>query len=73
VGSPSAGTNGDVQTFYTPSGFRIAFTGLSVTRHDGVTPFHLQGVTPDVAISPTLEDIRAGRDVVLEQAMKLCQ
>lgn len=71
VGSPSAGTNGDVQNFYTPSGYRITFTSLRVTRHDGITPFHLRGVTPDVAISPTLQDIRAGRDVVLEQALKL--
>ncbi|WP_243050477.1 S41 family peptidase [Dyella sp. RRB7] len=73
VGSPSAGTNGDVQNFYTPSGYRISFTGLRVTRHDGVTPFHLHGVTPDIAVNPSLEDIRAGRDVVLEQALKLCQ
>lgn len=73
VGSPSAGTNGDVQNFYTPSGYRITFTSLRVTRHDGVTPFHLRGVTPDVAVSPTLQDIRAGRDAVLEKALKLSQ
>lgn len=73
VGSPSAGTNGDVQNFYTPSGYRITFTGLRVTHHDGFTPFHLQGVTPDVIIEPTLQDFRAGRDVVLERAVKLYQ
>jgi C-terminal processing protease CtpA/Prc len=73
VGTPSAGTNGDVQTFYTPSGYRITFTGLRVTRHDGVTPFHLHGVTPDVAVSPTLQDVRAGRDVVLERAVRLTE
>lgn len=73
VGSRSAGTNGDVQYFFTPSGYRISFTGLYVTRHDGVTPFHLQGVTPDIIVEPTLQDIRAGRDMVLDRAMKLCQ
>jgi C-terminal processing protease CtpA/Prc len=73
VGSSSAGTNGDVQNFYTPSGYRISFTSLRVTHHDGITPFHLQGVTPDITIEPTLQDFRAGRDVVLDQAMKLCQ
>jgi hypothetical protein len=73
VGSPSAGTNGDVQNFYTPSGYRISFTSMRVTHHDGVTPFHLHGVTPDTVASPTLQDVRAGRDVVLERAMKLCQ
>jgi C-terminal processing protease CtpA/Prc len=73
VGSPSAGTNGDMQYFYTPSGYSISFTGRRVTRHDGVTRFHLQGVSPDVTIEPTLQDFRAGRDPVLEQAVKLCQ
>jgi C-terminal processing protease CtpA/Prc len=73
VGSPSAGTNGDVQNFYTPSGYRLTFTSLRVTHHDGVTPFHLRGVIPDVAVNPTLQDVRAGRDVVLEQALKLSQ
>jgi len=73
IGSPNAGTNGDVQRFSTPSGYYISFTGLRVTRHDGVTPFHLRGVTPDVAIAPTLEDVRAGHDVVLERDLTLAQ
>lgn len=73
VGSPSAGTNGDVQQFTTPSGYRISFTGLRVTHHDGVTPFHLQGTMPDVTVEPSLQDIRADRDIVLDQAINLCQ
>nr|WP_284691665.1 S41 family peptidase [Pinirhizobacter soli] len=71
VGAPSAGTNGDIQMFTTPSGYNVVFTGLRVTRHDGVAPYHLRGVTPDVAVSPGLEDIRAGRDVVLEKALQV--
>jgi C-terminal processing protease CtpA/Prc len=73
VGTSSAGTNGDMQYFFTPSGYGIIFTGLRVTHHNGVTPFHLQGVTPDITVEPTLQDVRAGRDPVLEQAVKLCQ
>jgi hypothetical protein len=72
VGSSSAGTNGDIQYFYTPSGYGIRFTGRRVTHHDGVTPFHLQGVTPNVTIEPTLQDFRAGRDPVLDHAVRLC-
>lgn len=71
VGLPSAGTNGDVQSFSTPSGFSIRFTALLVTHHDGVTPLHLQGISPDVQVAPTVSDIRAGRDVVLERALKM--
>ncbi|MBM7125921.1 hypothetical protein ACFFJT_16240 [Dyella flava] len=46
---------------------------MRVTHHDGVTVFHLQGVTPDVIVTPSLQDIRAGRDVVLSRVVELCQ
>jgi C-terminal processing protease CtpA/Prc len=71
VGAPTAGTNGNVVTFRVPSGFSLTFTGMRVTRHDGKTPFHLVGVTPDVAAAPTLAGLRAGRDEVLERALAL--
>ena len=71
VGSATAGTNGNVAVFEVPGGFRIGFTGMRVTRHDGHSPFHLIGVTPDVAVTPTLASIREGRDVVLERAVEL--
>src|SRR4029453_18681468 len=32
VGRPTAGTNGNVASFVTPSGFRVSFTGMRVTR-----------------------------------------
>lgn len=73
VGTPSAGANGDVQYFYTPSGYRISFTGLRVTRHNSAESIHLRGVTPDITVSPSLQDVRAGRDVVLEEALRFLQ
>jgi len=71
VGGASAGTNGNVASFTVPSGFTIHFTGMRVTGHDGITPFHLVGVRPDVAVAPTLAGLRAGRDEVLERALEL--
>ena len=68
VGGPTAGTNGNVNSFTVPSGMVVRFTGMRVTRHDG-TPFHLAGVRPTVAVEPTVAGIRAGRDEVLEQAL----
>jgi hypothetical protein len=68
VGGPTAGTNGNVNTFTVPSGRVVAFTGMRVTRHDG-TAFHLAGVRPTVAVEPTLAGIREGRDEVLERAL----
>jgi C-terminal processing protease CtpA/Prc len=69
VGGTSAGTNGNVATFLTPGGFSVGFTGMRVTRHDGLSPHHLVGVKPDVPVAPTLEGLRAGRDEVLERGL----
>jgi hypothetical protein len=68
VGSPTAGTNGNVNSITLPSGHTVMFTGMRVTRHDG-SPFHLAGVRPTVAVAPTLAGILAGRDEVLERAL----
>lgn len=71
VGGSTAGANGNVAGFAVPGGFAITFTGMRVTRHDGRTPFHMVGVTPDIPLEPTLAGIRAGRDEVLERALSI--
>jgi len=73
VGSTTAGTNGNgnVASFQVPGGFKIGFTGMRVTRHDGRTPFHLAGIVPDITVVPTLAGLREGRDEVLERALAL--
>ena len=71
VGGATAGANGNVAGFNVPGGFAIMFTGMRVTRHDGRTPFHMAGVSPDVPMEPTLAGIRAGQDEVLERALSL--
>jgi hypothetical protein len=73
VGSPTAGTNGNIVGFSTPGGFSVRFTGMRVTGHDGEAPFHLIGVHPDVAVAPTIEDVRAGRDPVLERGLAIAR
>jgi hypothetical protein len=73
VGGTTAGTNGNVATFAVPGGFVVSFTGMRVTRHDGQTPYHLAGVTPDVPVAPTLAGLRAGRDEVLERGIALAR
>jgi hypothetical protein len=71
VGSTTAGANGNVVAFVVPGGFRIPFTGMRVTGHDGQTPHHLVGVEPDVPMAPTVAGLRQGRDDVLERALAL--
>ena len=73
VGATTAGVNGDITSFSVPLGFRVVFTGMKVTHHDGVSRYHALGTTPDVAVSPTIAGIRAGRDEVLEAALKLAK
>jgi hypothetical protein len=68
VGSPTAGTNGNIRRFQLPGGFGLIFTGMRVLKHDGST-LHGIGVLPTVPVQPTLEGIRAGRDEVLDAAL----
>ncbi len=73
VGGPTAGTNGNVATFDLPGGFRVSFTAMRVTGHDGKSPFHLVGVKPKVAVEPTIGGLRAGRDEVLEKGLEMAR
>ncbi|MGZ5103707.1 MAG: S41 family peptidase [Usitatibacter sp.] len=72
VGEPTAGANGSVATATLPSGMKFTFTGMIVTRHDG-TILHREGIKPDVAVVPTPEGIRAGRDEVLERGLAILE
>lgn len=68
VGSSTAGTNGNKAQIAAPTGCRIDFTGMRVTKPDG-TRLHLVGVQPTIPASRTIAGVAAGRDEVLEQAL----
>jgi C-terminal processing protease CtpA/Prc len=72
VGEPTAGTNGDVNSFVVPGGFEVRFTGLRTSAVDGST-VQGHGIIPDRIVHPTLGGIRAGRDEILEAAVRLAQ
>jgi len=69
VGSPTAGANGDVTNASLPGGGRLYFTGHDVRHADG-RQLQQVGIVPDVEVRPTVAGIRAGRDEVLEVALK---
>jgi C-terminal processing protease CtpA/Prc len=52
-----------------PGGIRTGFSGLGVYYPDH-TPTQQVGVKIDVPCAPTIEGIRAGRDEVLDCALK---
>ncbi len=70
VGGPTAGTNGDINRFSLPGGYRVIWTGMQVLKQDG-SRHHGVGILPTVPASRTLAGVREGRDEVLEKAIAL--
>ena len=69
IGSPTAGANGDVTDFTIPGGISLSFSGHDVRHADG-RPLQQVGLQPKIRIRPTIKGIRAGRDEVLERAVR---
>jgi len=70
VGERTGGANGNSVVTTLPSGMQFYLTGMRVTRHDG-SLLHVEGFKPDLEVVPTAEGLRAGRDEVLERAVRL--
>ncbi|MFN0050940.1 MAG: S41 family peptidase [Planctomycetales bacterium] len=70
VGEATAGSNGGVNLYFLPGGYRISWTGQKVVRLDG-TVFHGVGVRPTHPVQRTLAAVAEQRDEALEQALQL--
>ncbi|MDQ3041456.1 MAG: S41 family peptidase, partial [Acidobacteriota bacterium] len=68
VGEPTAGTNGNINPFTVPGGYRVIWTGMRVIKHDD-SRHHGIGIKPTVPISRTIKGIREKRDEQLEKAI----
>jgi hypothetical protein len=68
VGRPTSGANGNITGAQLAGGFAVTFTGMEVRHTDG-RRFHGIGHVPDVVAEPTAEDLRSGKDTVLEAAI----
>lgn len=69
IGSPTTGANGDVTVVALPGGVTMSFTGQAVRHADG-RQLQRIGLVPDVPARPTIAGVRAGRDEVLERALR---
>lgn len=69
IGSPTAGANGDITNFALPGGIRVIFGGHDVRHADG-RQLQRVGLVPDIEVEPTRQGIAAGRDEVLERAIR---
>ena len=70
VGQPTAGTNGNINKFTLPGGYRCVWTGMKVVKHDG-SQHHLIGIKPTVPVQRTIQGVIEGRDEFLEKALEI--
>jgi C-terminal processing protease CtpA/Prc len=69
IGSETEGANGDVTNVALPGSMSMSFTGHDVRHADG-RQLQRVGLVPQVHVLPTIAGVRAGRDEVLEAAVK---
>jgi C-terminal processing protease CtpA/Prc len=69
IGSLTNGANGDVTNLVLPGGIYVNFTGHDVRHADG-RQLQRVGIQPHIKVGPTAKGISAGRDEVLEAAVK---
>jgi C-terminal processing protease CtpA/Prc len=70
VGSPTAGTNGNINPFTLPEGYRVVWTGMKVLKHDG-SRHHGVGIQPTVPVARTIRGVAQGKDEVPERALAI--
>jgi C-terminal processing protease CtpA/Prc len=69
IGSTTAGADGNVSAIPLPGGLRTMISGIGVFYPDK-KPTQRIGILPNVEIKPTIAGIRAGRDELLETALR---
>jgi C-terminal processing protease CtpA/Prc len=69
IGSTTAGADGNVSTVPIPYALSSYISGIGVFYPDR-TPTQRVGIVPDIWVSPTVAGLRAGRDELIEEAMR---
>jgi C-terminal processing protease CtpA/Prc len=69
IGSTTAGADGNVSPIPLPGGLRTMISGIGVFYPDK-RPTQRVGIVPDLEVKPTIAGIRAGRDELLEAALR---
>lgn len=72
IGSTTAGADGDVSSIVFPGGLSTYFSGIGVFYPNG-NPTQRVGIVPDIVVFPTIAGLQAGRDEVLEAALKVIE
>ena len=72
IGSTTAGADGNVSTVPLPGGLSSYISGIGVFYPDN-RPTQRVGIVPDIKVTPTIEGIRAGRDELIEEAIRVIE
>ena len=67
-GSTTAGADGNVTLFEMPGGLRTQISALGIYTPEKKETQRV-GIIADVRVEPTLDDIRQGKDRILETAL----
>ena len=67
-GSTTAGADGNVTRFHMPGGLRTQISGLGIYTPEKKETQRV-GIIPDVRVQPTIDDVRQGKDRILETAL----
>jgi hypothetical protein len=70
LGSTTAGADGDVSFIPLPGQLNTMISGIGVFYPDHL-PTQRVGIVPNVVVKPTIPGVAAGRDEVLETAIRL--
>ena len=70
VGSATAGADGNVSNIPLPGGLSTMISGIGIFYPDH-RPTQRVGIVPDIVAKPSIQGIAAGRDEVLETAIRL--
>lgn len=72
IGSPTSGTNGGMTSFVIPGNITLWYSEEIASYPDGKRTQRV-GVQPDIFVRPTIKGIQAGKDEVLERAIKFIE
>jgi C-terminal processing protease CtpA/Prc len=70
VGSTTAGADGNVSTIILPGGIRTMISGIGVSYPSG-RDSQRTGIKIDQIVTPTIESIKSGEDLLLSKAIEL--
>lgn len=70
VGQPTAGSDGNIQTYTIPGNLKGVFTGMEILNADR-SQTHIIGIQPNLNVQRTIEGVKSGEDEYIKKALEL--